>query len=547
MPYLSLVFGPWLSVAVVLVPLLGLMGIIGLAIHRLYFHSLSKYPGPLLAKLTTWYSVYHTITGDLHTDIWECHQKYGPIVRYAPNRLLINTPSGLKAIYGHGANVQKAKSYTRITLVKGAQPTISTIDNERHGKIRRVLNQGLSDGHIRAMDGEMTAVAALFAERLGEETDRFREHGTRSPSASRSTGEGDSWSGAKNMAEWCDFFTFDIMSRLVFGTSYNLLGDASNHWIIDGVLGQLRRISYISQLPEAETLKLDRVLFPNARRKAVQFSLKSREIMEARKNKDVSESKNDVFSKLLAAKDPETGEALSHGQLWAESNLLIIAGSDTSSTGLAATFFYLTRNPSTYDRVTKEVRSTFPTPGEVCQGPKLSSCVYLRACIQEALRLAPAVSGAMWREVLPGGLSLNMGEDDAKEDVLDIPAGYEIGTGVWSLNHNEQYYPGPFSFRPERWISQESGEEAVRLAKAAYATFSIGPRNCVGKGLAMTEMALAMAAVISRYDFRKADGVDGQIGEGKGPFEGQYQTFYTFTSLKDGPMIQFRPCQKVNE
>ncbi|RDW76333.1 cytochrome P450 [Aspergillus mulundensis] len=540
MSYLSVAFGPWLSWAIALVPLLGLASIIGLSIHRLYFSPYSKYPGPFLAKLTSWYSVYHTIIGDLHTDIWECHQKYGPIVRYAPNRILIDTEPGLNAIYGHGANVQKAKSYTRLTMVKGAQSTISTIDNDRHGKIRRVLNQGLSDGHIRAMDAEMTAVAALFAERLGEATDRF--DGTRSAPAS------DGWSCAKNMAEWCDFFTFDIMSQLVFGTSYNLLGDAANHWIIDGVLGQLRRISYITQLPEAETLRLDKMLFPNARRKAVRFSLKGREIMEARKNKDVSNSKNDVFSKLLAAKDPETGEALSHSQLWAEGNVLIIAGSDTSSTGLAATFFYLTRTPSAYARVTNEVRSAFPTPDEVCQGPKLSSCVFIRACIQEALRLAPAVSGAMWREVLPGGLKIKMEEHDVKEeDVLDIPAGYEVGIGVWSLNHNERYYPEPFSFRPERWISQESGEEPVRLAKAAYATFSIGPRNCVGKGLAMTEMALAMAAVISRYDFRRADGADGQIGEGKGSFEGQYQTFYTFTSLKDGPMIQFRPYHKSNE
>ncbi|KAL4999608.1 cytochrome P450 [Aspergillus recurvatus] len=455
------------------------------------------------------------------------------MVRYAPNRLLINTEPALKAIYGHGANVQKSKSYLRFSLVPGVNPTLGTIDSARHGQLRRILNQGLSETQIRSMDVELRRVASLFAERLGEAEDRFESRTARPVT----TGDDDGWSAAKNMAEWCDFFTFDAMSQLVFGTSYHLLRSADNHWIIDGVLGQLRRISFLAQLGELEDMKLDKVLFPDARRKAFRFTVKSREIMEARKNKEGSDSKNDLFGKLLAAKDPETGEALSHRQLWAESNTLIIAGSDTSSTGMAAAFFYLSRNSSAYNRVTKEVRSVFSTPDAVCQGPKLASCVYLRACIQEALRLAPAVSGALWREVLPGGLRI---QTEGDTEILDIPAGYEVGTGIWTINHNERYYPEPFSFRPERWIPEESGKEAVHLAKAAFATFSIGPQNCVGKGLAMIEMTLAMAAVISRYDFRRADGAAGEVGEGKGLFEGQFQTFWAFTSFKDGPMIQFR-------
>jgi hypothetical protein len=119
------------------------------------------------------------------------------------------------------------------------------------------------------------------------------------------------------------------MSQLVFGTSYHLLTDATNHWIIDGVLGQMRRISFLTTLPELQEMRFHHILFPEARKKAIRFSGKSREILEARRaldKTDTNGSKNDLFSKLLAAKDPETGESLSQGQLWAESNLLIIAG-----------------------------------------------------------------------------------------------------------------------------------------------------------------------------------------------------------------------------
>ncbi|WYZ36341.1 hypothetical protein EsH8_XII_000091 [Colletotrichum jinshuiense] len=222
--------------------------------------------------------------------------------------------------------------------------------------------------------------------------------------------------------------------------------------------------------------------------------------MESRKSAEKGDS-NDLFSKLLAAKDPETGESLSPRQLWAESNLLIIAGISSA---------------------------------EVCQGPKLSSCVYLRACITEATRMSPPAPGSMWREVLPGGLTV--GE-------LHLPAGYDVGTGIYAINHNSKYFPEPFKFQPERWLVEEVGEEALLQAKAAYGTFSVGPRNCVGKSLAMTEICLAMAAVICDHEFRLDETHLGRIGEGKGAAKEEYQLFWTFTSIKNGPYIQFRPLE----
>ncbi|TEA13259.1 Cytochrome P450 monooxygenase apf7 [Colletotrichum sidae] len=446
------------------------------------------------------------------------------VVRYGPNRLLVNTEAGLKGIYGHGKNVRKSKAYHRISLVKGVEATQSVVDKAKHGKLRRILNQGLSDSYIRNMDSELTRLASLFASTLGASRDHFH------PSTE---GAQDGWSCPKNMGHYCDYYTFDVISHLVFAESYHLLESPENHWIADAILGQMRRISFLIQLPELEDLRLHHLLFPHARKKALRFSLKSREIMKRRKDSS-KETKNDLFSKLLAATDPETGESLSELQLWAESNLLIIAGSDTSSTAMAAHFFYLSRYPEAYDKVVNEVRAVFPSAKEVAQGPKLSACTYLRACITEAARLSPPAAGAMWREVQEGGLQIGD---------LYIPPGYDVGTGAYSINHNTAYFPKPLRFWPERWIPAEVGEEAVAIAKAAYATFSIGPRNCVGKGLAMTEISLAMAAVISELDFRRDESGMGHVGQGKGELRDEYQLFWAFTSIKDGPYIQFRRRQ----
>ncbi|TLD03502.1 uncharacterized protein PgNI_11563 [Pyricularia grisea] len=533
--------------------------LLSISIYRLFFHPYARYPGPFLAKLTSWYSVYHTYIGDLHTDVYECHCKYGDIIRYGPNRIVINTVPAWKAIYGHGSNVAKSKAYLRMSLVPGAHNTIGTLDDHKHGKKRRILKQGLSDAQIRTMDFELRSAALNFAEQLGEEHDRFA-HAGKNDGAAAQPSYHDGWSGPKNMAHWCDFFAFDVMSHIVFGMSYNLLRSAENHWIVECVMGQMRRFSFLMQLPELEDMGLHRFLFPEARRKALRFVQKSREIMEARRTRSEKDGSatSDVFTKLLAARDAQTGYGLDQRQLWAESNLLIVAGSDTSSAGLAATFFYLSANPQAYDRAAAEVRSVFPTPEAVAQGPKLSSCTYLRACVQEALRMSPPAGGPMWREALAGGLRLPRpgGPLEAgrgtwltrwwkqKQELADlfVPAGLEVASGIYALNHNAAHFPDPMVYRPERWLSAEGDEDQVARAKAAFATFSTGPRNCVGQGLAVAEIMMAIAAVMAGYDFRRAtDRRLAAVGESQGSvFAGQYLTKWSFTSIKDGPYLEFK-------
>lgn len=98
-------------------------------------------------------------------------------------------------IYGHGKNVRKAKSYHRISLVKGVEATQSVVDKTKHGKLRRILNQGLSDSYIRTFDKELTDIARLFSSSLGSSKDRFV------PETDATT---DGWTCAKNMAHWCE-------------------------------------------------------------------------------------------------------------------------------------------------------------------------------------------------------------------------------------------------------------------------------------------------------------------------------------------------------
>jgi cytochrome P450 len=219
----------------------------------------------------------------------------------------------------------------------------------------------------------------------------------------------------------------------------------------------------------------------------------------------------------------------------------IIAGSDTTSTALTSALFYLVRNVSALQKAAEEVRSKFGDVEEICQGPVLNSCTYLRACIDEGMRMSPPVGGILPREVLPGGITI---------DGDFIPEGCIVATPHYTIHHNANYFPDPFTYRPERWVAgsgKTSGgvaESNVALAQSAFCPFSIGPRGCIGKGLAYIELMTTLARMLYLYDMRKTSGVDPSDGKPSNPWGrhrvGEYQLYDQFTSWKNGPIVEFR-------
>lgn len=102
-------------------------------------------------------------------------------------------------------------------------------------------------------------------------------------------------------------------------------------------------------------------------------------------------------------------------ELRAEAVLLIIAGFDTTTASFVSLFWYLVRSPRCYQKLVDELQRTFPGAEDVVYGPKLLGCTYLRACIDEGMRLVPpgpvnlpgrsllAVSRS-WTTITPRGL-----------------------------------------------------------------------------------------------------------------------------------------------
>ncbi|KAK4544631.1 hypothetical protein LTR36_004203 [Oleoguttula mirabilis] len=462
------------------------------------------------------------------------HLEYGPVVRFSPNTLSINDPAALKVIYAHGANVQKSAFYKCFRAAPGAISTLLATEKAHHARKRRVVGQAFSGDALRGLEPYILDHVQDLVNRIGVAVNRLG-------------GEQQRWSAELDMAKYLNWLVFDIMGDLVFGKSFGTLGDKPENREGIRLLGRAAKRNYVvaampalakhgfeKWLPGFRSLYLDRLKYLAFGKAQVQARTKDHCFGET--------GRRDIFSFLLHAKDPESGEGFPMPELWMEGNTLIVAGSDTSSTTMSTILYYLLHNPHMLARLEQEVRSAFSNASDIRMGPQLQSCCYLRACIDETMRMTPAVAGLLPREVLKGGLCIPQMD-------LYLPEGVEIGVPIYAIHHNADYVDAPFTFDPDRWLHQDDRLPEHRQNKDAlnsvFCPFSLGHRSCLGKPLVYMELSIAIARLVWDYDMRLAPAqqrsrqMEKEIAMGKRKAN-EYQIKDWFLSNNESVIVEFR-------
>ncbi|KAF3061636.1 hypothetical protein GL218_03349 [Daldinia childiae] len=508
-------------------------------IYNVFFHPLANIPGPFLARASQIPSWYHAHRGDRHIWVWQQFQIYGDKVRAEPNTVLFNSPEAYADIYSQKSNVRRNNLYKVMQFNGFEDATITTLDVAEHARRRKILSLAFTENSVRAASSFVIQHLDRWNQLLMEEIDS-------------------GWSPAVDISEKLDGLIFDIMGDLSFGKSFNVKEPGVNplktvqHSISDYLklhhsMARSPFRDYIVWLRPRGLDKLFALLTPPNMQQYERFihdSVTERiSLHQEQAEKLEAERRQDMFYFLCEARNPDTGlPAYNEAELRAEANLLIVAGSDTTSVNLSGLFFYLTGDDQRYQKLVREIRTELKSIDDIVYGPKLSSLVYLRACIEEGMRLAPAIPGELPREVLPGGLEIQ-GEY--------FPPGTNVGTPNWALSRNQEVYGDPELFRPERWIVDEATgvtEEDVNRARSSSHPFAGGPGRCLGQNFAMMEMMIIVALTLHRLDVRREPG--STLGSG-GPEYGwgardrkQFQLFDAYISIRHGPMLQFRKRQQ---
>jgi enediyne biosynthesis protein E7 len=203
--------------------------------------------------------------------------------------------------------------------------------------------------------------------------------------------------------------------------------------------------------------------------------------LAARRREEQSEH-FDFLAMLMAARDKETGAPMSERELVDEVMTLIVAGHETTASGLNWTWYLLSQNPEAEKLLHAEIDATAETAQPSLQ--EMESLAYTRNVVDEALRLYPPGWLLSRRAIGPDMLS-----------GYAVPAGTDVLLSPYLLHRHPRYWKEPEAFRPERFDAAHESERP----RFAYMPFAAGPRHCIGETMALYEMYMHLYKVARRY------------------------------------------------
>jgi cytochrome P450 len=187
---------------------------------------------------------------------------------------------------------------------------------------------------------------------------------------------------------------------------------------------------------------------------------------------------NDVLSTLLQARD-EDGSMLTDDEVIGQTNVLFLAGHDTTANALTWTLFLLAQHPEVMadllDELTGELCGDAPTVEQLGKLP------LLERVINESMRLLPP---ATWVS--------RVATDPFELGPYSLPAGTTVILSHYITHHMPELYPDPDKFLPDRWLT-------INPSTYEYIPFSAGPRMCIGAHFATMEMKIVLAMLLQRY------------------------------------------------
>ncbi|GJC83080.1 cytochrome P450 monooxygenase FCK2 [Colletotrichum liriopes] len=369
-----------------------------LIVYRAAFHRLNCFDGPFLARLSNLWITSRAIK-ELHiySEVQDLHRKYGDIVRIGPSELSINNPKAVALIHSNRSPCTKGPWYGVLHPMYSLQ---LVRDKQEHARRRKAWDRGfgskaLKDYELRVADYTNQLLSQINAHK----------------------------SKPFNIADWFNFYSFDVMGDLAFGKSFGMLKGGIKHYFMTSLHQDMQNIGMFSHMLWLFPIFKNTPIL-NANNKRFWRFVKS-QVDDRIKN---TPDRPDVFSCILeeyeSIKKPTWQDTLN---LYGDAYLIIVAGryvssplqrqilaflqlkfnwSDTTAASLTCLFFELAQRPEVHSRLREEIDSYF-AQNEEPEHSSLSKLSYLQACIDETLRLHPPVPSGVQRMTPPEGMEID--------------------------------------------------------------------------------------------------------------------------------------------
>ncbi|KAI0837750.1 cytochrome P450 [Hypoxylon sp. FL0890] len=512
------------------------------AIYNCFLHPLASFPGPRLWAASRLPYVLCLWEGRLHEQIKCFHDKYGPVVRIAPDELSFIVDEAWNDIYcGGNAN----KGFPKHFAYRNAQTFESLFDapDDNHTRLRRLLK---TDFFSMRAARRQERVVLDYTSRL---ISQLRENHCRVQHSKDEEGTEKIFPPA-DLRQWYNFATFDIIGRVTLSEDFGCLdGKAYHPWIImvlthfklSALLMCLRFYpplpSILSYIAPVRLLRLQHKFLALVREKVGRRCLRTldpgeEDFITAALKQRHHGREFDNFAESSSDDRDANVAPLSQLEIEANSTLLLLAGSETMATSLLSATHLLCENPTAMRRLVTEVRTVASTESDIDFANTTAKMPYLNAVLRETHRLCPP---------LANGPSRMVGKQGAIIAGWAVPPGTAVGVTQYAANRCATNFDRPEDFLPERWLSPEVvAKYGIECDHNSFAQdkrevvrpFSAGGRDCLGQNLAWVEFRVLLARMIWNFDIEVCRGDQAQINHRTGTDTEPFAAFRRWTEQK---------------
>ncbi|KKK24515.1 hypothetical protein ARAM_002351 [Aspergillus rambellii] len=435
-----------------------------LLVYRIFLNPLNKFPSSLGTRISLCFFSLRLKDLDSFRQLHRLHKKHGHFVRLGPSDVSITHPDAILAIHGPGSRCTKASQYDIVSSFKSLQ---TLRDKGEHAQRRRLWSSAFGEKALRGYEHRIRGHRQRFMNRIMEEK-----------------------GNPINITDWFMWYSFDVMGDLAFGQHFGMLDNGQQHWAIQLLFDSIHYLGY--NLPSWMFILLNDI--PGVNRDWWRFIGYCQQTLEKRLQHSATDP--DFCASFLAplqGRKPNTSEM---NLLVGDTQLLIIAGSDTVAIALTSIIYLLCQNREHIELLRYELAPLMTDPtGEVLH-EKIAHLDHLNGVINEGLRLYPPVPTGFIRLTPPEGITIGG---------TYIPGHTSVQCPLYVIGRCEEIYPQAETFLPERWYRFP---DMVKY-KNAFAPFAIGPYSCIGKPLALMNIRTTLARMIYEFDFGFAPSEDG--------------------------------------
>lgn len=416
------------------------------------------------------------------------------VLRIGPTHLSYSDPQAIKYIYGHGTKATKDDSYV---VTAGTHYHLADVsDKQDHARKRKILSSAYALKNLEEWEYKVADKVERLVVQFDKRCTSVLPKDQKIPDPKDLT---------VNYRAWTNFFTVEAITDIGLSEKLGFLDNGHDDCDALGFDGRKftanwRDALYISNQKTSLIVHsyswykfFDRLspylfgVYKRGARQAVNWDgihlARSQKRLEAYRR---GEKYDDFFQALMEDKAGKANN-LEWGEIDAEVNIMLNAGSTTTAIALANVMYHLLKHPKILAKLREEIDRALDTDDVIASYDAVKNLPYLRACLDESLRIVSPTTQNLGRVTPPEGMQV-------LHDF--VPGGVSVSMSALVVHHNADIFPEPEKYVPERWLG-----EAGKKLQPYFLAFSAGARGCIGRNISYLEQTVLLASLIHRYDF----------------------------------------------